>query len=144
MKAIRAGYTRHPWIALLLDIAIVIFFATRGRASHDLGIGMLEILLTAMPFLLALVAAWIFVGIAGQLRIVLLAPTRLWAAGVIIWVMTVFGGVGIRLMTGDTAAMPFVLVTAGLLGALFLLPRLLLHSDRAFAEWLEERNSSAA
>lgn len=105
---------------------------------------MLEILLTAMPFLLALVAAWIFVCAAGQLRIALLAPTRLWAAGVIIWVMTVFGGVGIRLMTGDTAAMPFVLVTAGLLGALFLLPRLLLHSDRVFAERLEERNASAA
>ncbi len=128
----------------MLDAAAVIFFATRGRASHHLGTGIVEILLTAMPFLIALAVAWTFVGFAGQLRKVLLAPTRIWVAGVFIWVMTVFGGVAIRLMTGDTAAMPFVWVTAGLLGALFFLPRLVLHSDRAFTEWVSERDGKSA
>lgn len=131
MKAIRHAYTRHPWFALVLDIVVVLFFATRGRVSHEMGIDVSGILSTGMPFLTALLLGWVALLLVGRNGSVAAAPTRLWLGGIVIWAFTVAGGVLLRVLAGDTAAMPFVLVTAGVLAALFLLPRLLLHSDRA-------------
>lgn len=114
-----------------MDIVGVILFAAIGRGSHSEALGFVDILMTAMPFLLALAFAWIIVAITGMSRVYLFAPTRFWIAGVLIWVLTVIGGIGFRLMAGDTATGMFVPITAVTLGVFILLPRLLLHSEAA-------------
>jgi hypothetical protein len=45
---------------------------------------------------------------------------RLWPNGVCIWLITVAGGMALRILSGETAALPFVAVTIVVL-ALFLL-----------------------
>ena len=96
-----------------LDIAVVLAFALAGRASHDEGLSVLGLADTAWPFLLGLVLGWVLVG---RSRLAL----RSLRAGLIIWPVTVAVGMLLRLLTGDGAALSFVLVAAGVLGAAML------------------------
>lgn len=100
-------------LAFALDLALVIVFAAVGRASHDSNPIGLGLFVTAWPFVAALVIAWL---VSGALR----RPTALWPHGVVVWLVTVAGGLGVRVWSGDTAALPFVIVTTLTL-ALFLL-----------------------
>lgn len=96
-----------------LDIAVVLAFALAGRASHDEGLSLLGLADTAWPFLLGLVLGWVLVG---RSRLAL----RSLRAGLIIWPVTVAAGMLLRLLTGDGAALSFVLVATGVLGAAML------------------------
>ncbi|GER22120.1 hypothetical protein NCCP1664_06170 [Zafaria cholistanensis] len=107
---------RSPWIPLfLLDALLVVLFAALGRQSHEHGLTPLGILQTAAPFLAALALfTW-----ATRPRATI---SRTWPAGVIVWAGTVVLGLALRVGTGATAAVPFVVVTAVTLGV-FLLGR---------------------
>lgn len=125
MQSLRAAYTHKSWIPFVTDFILVIVFAALGRAAHEGGLGPLEILGTAAPFLGALVLAWVIV------LVTRLQPSKFWPAGVIVWVVTVTSGLALRILFGDTAALAFVLVATGVLAVFLLLPRLLLHQRDA-------------
>lgn len=99
-----------------LDAALIIIFAAFGIASHDGSLDMLSIARVAVPFLLP------YLLLAATIK-----PTRLihnvFPVGVALWLVTVVLGPVFRAaFFGDTSAMAFILVTAGVLGV-FLLGR---------------------
>lgn len=110
-----ASRSTVAWL-LVIDSVMIILFAILGIASHDGDLDLLSIGRVALPFLLPyLVLA------------ILIKPTRLihniFPTGVALWLATVVMGPVFRaLFFGDTSALPFVLVTAGVL-AVFLLGR---------------------
>ena len=122
---LRARYTRTPWIAFVVDAALVVVFAVLGRASHAESLDPLGVAGTAAPFLGALLLSWAIV------RLTRMTPTAPWPSGVVVWLVTVSSGLALRILFGATAALPFVLVTAGALLVLLVGPRLLLHSRSA-------------
>lgn len=100
--------------ALILDVVLVLVFAVIGRASHDED--PLGFLLTAWPFLVAL--------LVGHLVAALLParPRRPWspAWGAVVWLVTVAGGLLLRVAAGDTAQVPFIIVATLVLGVLLV------------------------
>ena len=96
--------------AVIVDVVLVLIFAAIGRASHDENPA--GFLLTAWPFLIALVI--------GHLVAALLPgrPRRPWSVlwGVVVWIVTVAGGMLIRVLSGDTAEVPFIIVATIVLG----------------------------
>lgn len=100
--------------AVIVDAVFVLIFAAIGRASHDENpLGFLQ---TAWPFLVALVVGH------GVAALVPARPRRPWSLGwgVIVWVVTVSGGMLLRIATGDTAETPFIIVASLVLAAMLL------------------------
>ncbi len=79
---------------------------------------MLGVVDTAWPFLAGAAAGWL---IARAWR----APLRTWPAGVLIWISTVAGGMLLRLASGHTAAVAFIVVALITLAVFLLGYRLL-------------------
>ncbi|MEJ1090675.1 DUF3054 domain-containing protein [Microbacterium istanbulense] len=100
--------------ALIVDAVLVLVFAVIGRASHDENPA--GFLLTAWPFLVALVVGHLLA--AGLAR----RPRRPWSLswGAIVWIVTVAGGMLLRIATGDTAQLPFIIVATITLGVFLL------------------------
>ncbi|BDZ39380.1 DUF3054 domain-containing protein [Microbacterium suwonense] len=100
--------------AFVVDAVLVLIFAVIGRASH--GENPVGFLLTGWPFLAALAVGHL-IAAAVPMR-----PRRPWSLGwgLIAWVVTLAGGMLLRLATGDTAETPFIIVASLVLG-LFLL-----------------------
>lgn len=96
--------------ALIVDAVLVLIFAVIGRASHDEDPA--GFLLTAWPFLVAL--------LVGHLLAALLPgrPRRPWSVlwGTVVWIVTVAGGMLLRVVSGDTAEVPFIIVATLVLG----------------------------
>ncbi|GAA5150831.1 DUF3054 domain-containing protein [Microbacterium pseudoresistens] len=90
-------------LACLLDAVLVIVFATIGRASHAEALDPAGVLQTAWPFLAALAAGWL-------LSLAWRAPASPVRTGIPVWVVTVAGGMLLRLLSGAGAALPFVIV----------------------------------
>ena len=111
--------SRRRW-ALGLDLVLVVLFATLGRASHSEALTPAGIAGTAWPFVLACLVGWLLVS---MLR---LPHARVWPAGLLIRIVTVAGGLGLRVAAGDTAALPFVIVASLTLALFLLVPRLVL------------------
>lgn len=128
MQSFRSAYTRKSWIPFVLDAVLVIVFAATGRSSHAESLGVLDVLGTAGPFLGALLISWLIVTFTK------LQPSAPWPTGVLIFAVTLTSGLALRILFGATAALPFILVAAGVLAVFFLLPRLLLHSKRALGQ----------
>ena len=101
------------WFAA--DVALVIVFAASGRSSHEESLGFQAILGTAWPFLVALLVMTLLT--RGWRTI-----NDIWPWGAIVWIGTVALGLGLRVVSGDTAQWPFIMVTTGTLG-LFLIGR---------------------
>jgi Protein of unknown function (DUF3054) len=95
-----------------LDAALVVVFVLVGRRSHGEAGDLAGAASTAWPFLLALLAGWLV--------------ARAWRApasrrtGLVVWLVTVALGQGLRGVAGQGSAVSFVVVTAVVLG-LFLL-----------------------
>ncbi|WP_306232437.1 DUF3054 domain-containing protein [Agrococcus beijingensis] len=92
--------------AIAVDAVAVIAFAAIGRATHDgdvLGSWGLGLATTAWPFLVALAIGWL----ACRGWRAPLAPLR---TGVSIWLVTVVGGMLLRVLSGQGTAAPFVIV----------------------------------
>lgn len=96
--------------AFIVDAVLVLIFAVIGRSSHDEDPA--GFLLTAWPFLVALLVGHVLAAMIGQ------RPRRPWSllSGIVIWVVTVAGGILLRLSTGDTAEVPFIIVATLVLG----------------------------
>ncbi|GAA3931338.1 DUF3054 domain-containing protein [Microbacterium soli] len=100
--------------ALLVDAVLVLVFAVVGRASH--GEDPMGFPVTAWPFLIALLVGHALAAL------VPMRPRRPWSPGwgAIAWIVTVAGGMLLRVVTGDTAETPFIVVATLVLGALLL------------------------
>ncbi|GAA5229592.1 DUF3054 domain-containing protein [Arthrobacter cryoconiti] len=99
--------------AIILDFVLVLVFAVSGRASHAESLSIGGVAWTAWPFLAALLLGWL---VTRNWR----SPILLWPNGVCIWLITLAGGMALRVLSGETAAIPFVIVATLVLG-LFLL-----------------------
>ncbi|GAA4372198.1 hypothetical protein GCM10023166_21940 [Paeniglutamicibacter cryotolerans] len=107
------------WLGfLLIDLALVLIFAVSGRQQHEHGLSVLGILQTAAPFMAALV-------IATLITVPVETHSRLWPQGVLVWILTVGMGMALRVWTGATAEVPFIVVATLVLG-LFLMGRRLI------------------
>lgn len=97
-------------VPIALDLISVLIFAIVGRASH--GLDPLGVFSTAWPFLAACAVAWI--------ALIALSDTGYGVrAAVIVWLITLLGGMALRLATGDTAAPAFFVVATLFLAAAF-------------------------
>ncbi len=99
-------------VAAVVDVVCVTGFAAVGRASHDEAV-LTGLVLTAWPFLVALVAGWL-VTLAWRRPV---APVR---TGIGVWVVTVAGGMLLRALTGAGTAPAFIVVATLTLGALLV------------------------
>lgn len=93
----------------LLDLVLTGLFVALGMNSHDSSWS--EYPLTVLPFVLALIAAWLL----PQVR---RAPASL-TAGAIVYVITTAGGLALRWAFGDGLSGAFPLVTAAVLAVFF-------------------------
>lgn len=91
------------WPAAVADAVAVLVFTVVGIASHD---GSLVAALgrVVWPFALAAAVGW---AVSRAWR----DPARLWPTGVIVWAVTVLGGLALRGLTGGGLAWSFALVT---------------------------------
>lgn len=96
--------------ALIVDAVLVLIFAVIGRASHQEDPG--GFLLTAWPFLVALVVGHALAALMGS------GPRKPWSLlwGVTVWVVTVAGGMLLRIVAGDSAQVAFIIVATIVLG----------------------------
>ena len=99
--------------AAAADILLVLLFALSGRSSHNENLTAAGVFQTAWPFLAALTVGWL---VCRTWK----APLRLWPQGICLWLITVAGGMALRIASGSTAEVPFVVVATVVL-ALFLL-----------------------
>lgn len=106
-------YSWLPWFAL--DIVLVIVFAASGRASHEEAASVLGTLVVAWPFLLSLLVITMLTKPWNTIN-------EVWPWGVVVWLVTVLGGMALRVITGGGFAPAFLFVTLGILG-LFLIGR---------------------
>ena len=112
----RRGST--PWpLYLVVDLALVLVFAALGRSSHHEDLA--GVLATAWPFLVGTLVGWLIC--RGDRRPAAPAPT-----GLCIWLSTEITGMVLRALTGQGTALPFVLVSLVVLGALLIGYRLAL------------------
>lgn len=96
--------------AFIVDAVLVLVFAVIGRASHGESPG--GFLITAWPFLVALLVGHVVAALLPA------RPRRPWSLswGAVVWAVTVVGGLLLRVATGDTAQIAFIIVTTLVLG----------------------------
>lgn len=116
--------------AIIVDIVFVLIFAAIGRASH--GENPVGFILTAWPFVIALLVGHLLAGLLPA------RPRRPWSLlwGVVVWAVTVAGGMLLRVLSGDTAEVPFIIVATLVLGAFLV-------GWRAVAGLLRRRRAAA-
>ena len=96
----------------VIDLVLVVLFAVIGRASHAEGLTPLGIAQTGWPFLVACLVAWIVVNLLADNGY---GPR----AALVIWLVTVLGGMGLRIVSGETAEAAFVIVATLVLFSAF-------------------------
>lgn len=117
--------------AAITDVVAILLFVALGRSSHDEGgnavTGALSV---AAPFLIALAIGWL---VARAWTSPTAAPT-----GMVIWVVTIVGGMLLRRFVFDRGtAMPFIIV-ASAFTLLFLV------GWRLLWEWWSGRRAAGA
>ena len=122
-----APRTQHLLYAAIADIVLVIIFCASGRSSHGEALTAWGVFITAWPFLASLTIAWLVCRMWG-------APLAIWPQGVCLWLITVAGGMALRILSGRTAELPFIIVATVVL-AIFLL------GHRAIARLVTKRSS---
>ncbi|WP_243224797.1 DUF3054 domain-containing protein [Microbacterium sp. CIAB417] len=103
-----------PAVTILIDAVLVVVFCLLGGLSHSLGEpdAAARVLASIWPFLAALIVVHA-VALLGGIDAARVVP------GILIWVVTVAGGMALRALTGQGTAWAFVVVTAIVL-AVFL------------------------
>ncbi|WP_298462549.1 DUF3054 domain-containing protein [uncultured Cellulomonas sp.] len=95
-------------LAGVLDVVVVVAFVAAGRSSHAESGGVVGVLTTAWPFLVACAVGWLVLRVWRS-------PWRVWPAGVALWAVTGAGGLALRGLAGGGLAPAFVAVAAGVL-----------------------------
>ncbi|WP_203138113.1 DUF3054 domain-containing protein [Microbacterium sp. JZ31] len=114
--------TVHPAVAFAIDVVLVLVFLVIGRSAH--GEPFFEGFLgSAWPFLVALVVGWVAILLART-------PAADVLAGVIAWIGTLVVGMVLRVVSGGTAAVPFLIVATITLAVLLIGWRLILRLVR--------------
>lgn len=103
---------------LLIDLILVFAFVLIGRGSHEETFDVAGTWQTAWPFFAALLLGW-------MLTRAWRAPDRVWPTGVLIWLVTVAGGMGLRALSGQGTDFAFVIVATLTLGMFLIGWRLL-------------------
>lgn len=103
---------------LLIDIVLVVAFVLIGRRSHDEEFNLAGVWETAWPFFAGLLLGWL---VTRAWR----WPDRVWPTGVIIWLVTVAGGMVLRSVSGQGTDIAFIIVATVTLGAFLVGWRLL-------------------
>ena len=120
-----------PLLAFLIDAVLVVVFSAFGRGAHSEGLGMAQVWGTAWPFLVALLVGWLIVLLTRR-------STMAVSTGVLLWVVTLAGGMTIRgLGDGRVPHWSFILV-AGVVTAVFLI------GWRAVAALLRRRRTATS
>lgn len=92
------------WV--LIDVAMICVFAAVGRAAHgENPVGFPD---TAWPFLAAAAVGWVGIAMAGR-------PGVSVQGGLLLWIVTVVGGMALRTVSGQGAEPSFILVAATVL-----------------------------
>lgn len=102
---------RPAWLAV--DVIGVLVFCAVGRRSHDEGLNVTGIAVTAWPFLTGTVVGWLIS--RGWRRPTAVAPT-----GVTVWLSTVVIGMLLRKATSAGVAASFVVVATTVTALLLL------------------------
>ena len=107
------GMQRQLDPAIGVDAACIALFVIIGRSSHHQGNAVVETLRIALPFLIALVVAWVAV------TALKLPSGRSSAGGALIWLGTVALGLVLRrFVFSDGTAIAFIIVATMFLGLL--------------------------
>lgn len=112
-KLVTPGAGRLAAVAAVLDLACVLGFVIAGRRSHDETNALAGIAETAWTFLAALVVGWVGMYTWRE-------PLQLWPTAIGLWMITVAGGLGLRLLADQGASGAFPLVAAGVLAVLLI------------------------
>lgn len=107
---------------LLVDLILVGLFALIGRAAHRESLDFAGWFSTASPFLVALAVGWAIALLLG------VDTKRVSFADHTIIAMTIALGLGLRVLSGETAEVPFVLVATVVLLVFLLVPRLVVRT----------------
>ncbi len=102
---------RPAWLGI--DVVCVLAFCAVGRRSHDEGVDVSGVLVTAWPFLSGTALGWVLS--RGWRRPTAVAPT-----GVLVWLCTVTVGMLLRKATSAGVAASFVAVAASVTATLLL------------------------
>ncbi|WP_427131498.1 DUF3054 domain-containing protein [Pseudarthrobacter sp. S9] len=124
-SATRSTSRRAAVLAACADALLILLFAAIGRDAHQRGEIITGVFATAWPFLVGAAVSWL------ALRL-WRAPLRLWPAGVSVWLGTVAVGMLLRVVTGQTVVLPFVIVALLSLGLFLLGYRLVTAGVRRF------------
>ncbi|MCW4464874.1 DUF3054 domain-containing protein [Glutamicibacter sp. MNS18] len=100
---------------LVVDVVLIVIFAILGRREHEHALSAPGIVQTAAPF----VVAYLIMVLISRPWFTI---NRIWPTGLLIWFGTVAVGLALRIGFGATAAVPFIIVAAIVLG-LFLVGR---------------------
>jgi hypothetical protein len=99
------------WLAT--DVVAVLVFCALGRRSHDEGLSITGVAVTAWPFLSGTVVGWLLSRAWRQ-------PTAVAPTGVIVWLCTVVVGMVLRKASSAGVAASFVVVAATVTAVLLL------------------------
>ncbi|WP_309069471.1 DUF3054 domain-containing protein [Microbacterium sp.] len=114
--------TPHPAVAFAIDLVLVLVFLVIGRTAH--GEPFFEGFAgSAWPFVAALVVGWVAI-------LLTRTPSGGIAAGAIAWSATLLIGMVLRVVSGRTAAVPFLIVATITLAVLLIGWRLVLRPAR--------------
>lgn len=102
---------RPAWLAI--DVVAVLVFCAVGRRSHDEGLNVTGVALTAWPFLTGTIVGWL---VSRAWR----RPTAVAPTGVIVWLSTVAVGMLLRKASSAGVAVSFVVVAASVTALLLL------------------------
>ncbi|XBH22355.1 DUF3054 domain-containing protein [Jonesiaceae bacterium BS-20] len=99
----------------LLDVAVVLVFASAGRSSHDATNNFAGILHTAWPFLIGLIVAWFITKQWKTTTAGSPVALQIWPAAIMMSLVTWAVGLAVRSFSGSTNAGGFPLVSLGFL-----------------------------
>ncbi len=99
--------------AAIADAVLILVFAAVGRDAHQRGDVVTGVLLTAWPFLAGAALGWL---VSRAWR----NPLSVHRTGLAVWLGALVGGMVLRLLTGQTVVLPFIIVALLSLGLLLV------------------------
>jgi len=103
----------HIAAAAIADAVLILVFAAVGRDAHQRGDVVAGVLLTAWPFLAGALLGWL---VSRAWR----NPLSVHRTGLAVWLGALVGGMVLRLLTGQTVVLPFIIVALLSLGLLLV------------------------